>query len=137
MIGDCESVSAHEPLPSLIGAHHSAKHENFSGIATNCTDGNFLKRLRFQPYGGVPMIARIRELVDNFGGLSIDVMELPETSDLYSAGLKSQACVELMLGLEEAFEVEFPDELLTRSTFRSLASIAAAVSSLKEGAVAA
>jgi acyl carrier protein len=83
------------------------------------------------------MIARIRELVNSFGGLAIDVMELPETSDLYSAGLKSQACVELMLALEETFEIEFPDELLTRSTFRSLAAIASAVSSLKKDAVAA
>jgi acyl carrier protein len=35
-----------------------------------------------------------------------------------------------MLGLEEAFDVEFPDSMLTRKTFASLKAIAEAVDQL-------
>ena len=35
-----------------------------------------------------------------------------------------------MLALEEAFEIEFPDSMLSRKTFRSVASLAAAVDEL-------
>ena len=35
-----------------------------------------------------------------------------------------------MLGLEETFDVEFPDRMLQRKTFESIASIRAAVSEL-------
>ena len=36
-----------------------------------------------------------------------------------------------MLGLEDALGVEFPDDLLRKDTFRSIASIEAAVSGLR------
>ncbi len=38
-----------------------------------------------------------------------------------------------MVGIEEEFGVEFPDTLLTRATFGSIESVAAAVSSLVSG----
>ena len=42
-----------------------------------------------------------------------------------------------MLGLEETFDVEFPERMLNRRTFASIAAIAAAVSELVPNAVAA
>ena len=36
-----------------------------------------------------------------------------------------------MLALEDAFDVEFPDRMLKRSVFESIASISAAVAELK------
>jgi acyl carrier protein len=39
-----------------------------------------------------------------------------------------------MLGLEDAFDVEFPDRLLKRSVFESVASIAGAVEELQREA---
>ena len=44
---------------------------------------------------------------------------VPDVSaDLYAAGLRSFASVQLMLALEEAFEVEFPESLLNRQSFQ-------------------
>ncbi len=45
-------------------------------------------------------------------------------------GLDSMSAIELVLALEEAFEVRFPEEVLVRETFATLASLAAVVSSL-------
>jgi len=43
--------------------------------------------------------------------------------DLYSAGMTSHASVNLMLALENEFDVEFPDRMLRRSVFENVASI--------------
>jgi phosphopantetheine--protein transferase-like protein len=51
------------------------------------------------------------------------VSELADDADLYAAGMTSHASVNLMLGLENEFDVEFPDRLLRRSVFESVASI--------------
>jgi acyl carrier protein len=56
--------------------------------------------------------------------------QLSDTSDLYAAGLTSLATVGLMLALEEGFEIEFPDALLSRRTFTSIDSLVAAVETL-------
>lgn len=76
------------------------------------------------------MIEKIREIVGRHSGLAIDVTNLGENADLYEAGMTSFASVDLMLGLEEAFDVEFPDAMLTRKTFASLKAIADAVDKL-------
>lgn len=76
------------------------------------------------------MIDKIREIVARHSGLAIDVANIGESADLYEAGMTSFASVDLMLGLEEAFDVEFPDAMLTRKTFASLNAIAEAVTKL-------
>ncbi|MEZ2129969.1 MULTISPECIES: acyl carrier protein [unclassified Sinorhizobium] len=65
----------------------------------------------------------IRGLVAKFGGLSIDVGQIADDADLYATGLSSFASVQLMLALEEAFDIEFPDNLLNRKSFASIAAI--------------
>jgi len=65
----------------------------------------------------------IRGLVAKFGGLSIDVSQIADDADLYATGLSSFASVQLMLALEEAFDIEFPDNLLNRKSFASIAAI--------------
>jgi acyl carrier protein len=82
------------------------------------------------------MFEQIRDLVLAHAGLPAGV-ELQDDTDLYRAGMKSFSSVQLMLALEEAFEIEFPEEMLNRGTFRSLASIHRAVSSLAPGSLAA
>jgi acyl carrier protein len=52
---------------------------------------------------------------------------LADTDDLYDAGMSSLASVNLMLALEDAYEVEFPERMLRRSTFASVAAIRDAV----------
>ncbi len=75
---------------------------------------------------------KVREIVSQHGRLSISVDQLTDTSDLYNAGLTSLATVGLMLALEEGFEIEFPDSMLSRKTFASIDSLAAAVEELAD-----
>ncbi|MFG3438808.1 acyl carrier protein [Nonomuraea sp. NPDC047897] len=51
-------------------------------------------------------------------------------ADLWELGMESLAMVGVMVAVEDEFGVEFPDALLTRETFRSLAAITDAVLSL-------
>lgn len=65
--------------------------------------------------------SRIRAVLARVGRLTVPIDRLGRTSDLFDAGLTSQAAVEVVFDLEDAFGVELPDEALTR---RSLATIA-------------
>ena len=58
-----------------------------------------------------------------------DISTLPRDGDLYRAGLTSHASVNVMLALEDA-DIGFPDALLKKSTFESIAAIAAALDSV-------
>lgn len=72
----------------------------------------------------------IRALLAKLGGLPTAVDTLADDADLYAAGLSSFASVQLMLGLEEAFDMEFPDHLLNRKSFASIAAIEATVATI-------
>lgn len=72
----------------------------------------------------------IRALLTKLGGLPTAVDTLADDADLYAAGLSSFASVQLMLGLEEAFDMEFPDHLLNRKSFASIAAIEATVATI-------
>jgi acyl carrier protein len=67
--------------------------------------------------------AAVREIVKDHGRLAVDVETLPDDASLYEAGMTSHASVNVMLALEDAFDVEFPDEMLKRSVFESVAAI--------------
>jgi len=73
---------------------------------------------------------RVREIVVAHTRLAVDVAALADEDDLYSAGLTSHASVNLMLALEDAFDIEFPERLLRRQTFESIAAISAAIDQL-------
>ncbi len=73
---------------------------------------------------------RIRAVLAQHGRLAQDAGTLPDFADLYQAGLTSHASVNVMLGLESAFDIEFPDQMLTRSVFSSVAAIRGALSQL-------
>lgn len=74
----------------------------------------------------------IRKLLARLGSLSQSIETLADDADLYAAGLSSFASVQLMLGLEEAFDVEFPDHLLNRKSFASISAIEAALGTILE-----
>ena len=76
------------------------------------------------------MKAKIRSLLERLGEFPATADALADGADLHAAGLSSYGTVELMVAIEEEFGVEFPDTLLTRATFGSIESVAAAVSSL-------
>lgn len=83
------------------------------------------------------MKQKIREILVKHGGLPVPVDQVADDADLYAAGLSSFASVQVMLGIEEAFDVEFPDNLLNRKSFQSVDAITRAVSSLVGNAEAA
>ena len=72
----------------------------------------------------------IRAILREHGRLAEDVATLSDQSDLFQAGLSSHASVTLMLALEEYFDVEFPERMLHRRTFASIASIRACLEEL-------
>ena len=74
---------------------------------------------------------RIRAVLARHGKLAQDVAGLTDEADLYQAGMTSHASVNVMLALEGEFDIEFPDHLLTRAVFASIAAIRAAVDELQ------
>jgi acyl carrier protein len=72
----------------------------------------------------------VRQIIREHGRLAVDVDALGDDSDLYEAGMTSHASVNLMLALEGAFDVEFPDALLRRNVFESVSAISDALRSL-------
>ena len=87
-----------------------------------------------QSEAGVPEVGdltAIRAILKQHGRLSVDPAALTEHSDLYFAGLTSLATVNVMLALENHFDIEFPDSMLSRKTFASLEAIAEAVAELR------
>ena len=77
------------------------------------------------------MEGKIRQILKDHARLSTDVSTLAFDADLYQAGMTSHASVNVMLALEGDFDVEFPDRMLKRSVFESIASIQNAISELK------
>ncbi|MEW5755210.1 MAG: acyl carrier protein [Pseudomonadota bacterium] len=73
---------------------------------------------------------KVREILAQHGRLSVPVSELADDADLYNAGLTSLATVSLMLALEDQFNIEIPDNRLSRKTFESIAAIAEVVEEL-------
>ena len=75
---------------------------------------------------------QIRPLIAEHARLRVDATQLPEDADLYEAGLTSLSTVNLMLALEEHFNVEFSDRMLGRKTFSSIRSLDDAISELRQ-----
>jgi acyl carrier protein len=76
------------------------------------------------------MEERIWAVIKQHARLPVDVSTLTDDSDLYVAGMTSHASVNVMLGLEDEFDIEFPDSMLKRSVFATVSAITAAVSEL-------
>lgn len=76
------------------------------------------------------MIDQIREVLRQHAKLAVDVATLKPESDLYEAGLTSHATVNLMVALEDQFGVEFPERMMRRRSFESIAAIEGALSQL-------
>jgi acyl carrier protein len=82
------------------------------------------------------MTDEIRQIVADNGKLPVDVATLTEEDDLFDAGMTSHANVNVMLALEDVYDVEFPEELLRRSTFQTLAAIRDTIEMLLEESAA-
>jgi len=72
----------------------------------------------------------IRRVLRDHGRLGVDPDQLSPDADLYQSGMTSHASVNVMLALEGAFDVEFPDHMLNRNVFRTIHSIENALGEL-------
>jgi len=72
----------------------------------------------------------IRDLLVKHGSLPVAVGDIADGADLYDAGLSSFASVQVMLALEDEFDIEFPEHLLNRKSFSSVDAIDAALTEI-------
>ena len=72
----------------------------------------------------------IRGVLDAHAKLRGPAAGLDDGDDLYAAGMTSHASVNVMLALEDEFDVEFPEAMLRKKTFESVAAIAGALDQL-------
>ena len=74
--------------------------------------------------------SEVREVIRAHARLPIEIDELADDADLFRAGMTSHASVSVMLALEDSFDLEFPDRMLTRQMFESVSSMRAAIAEL-------
>ena len=70
---------------------------------------------------------QIRQVLADHARLPVDVEAVSDGADLFQAGMTSHASVNVMLALEDSFDIEFPDSMLRRSVFESIDAIADAI----------
>jgi acyl carrier protein len=75
-------------------------------------------------------VGEIRRVIAEHGRLAVVLDSVGNETDLFSAGMTSHASVNVLLALEAAFDVEFPDRMLKRSVFESIDAIADAIDEL-------
>jgi acyl carrier protein len=83
------------------------------------------------------MKTALRRMLRESARLNVPLDSLADDADLYAAGLSSLATVHLMLEMEDEFDVDIPDYMLTRGLFSSIDSMAAAMTELRQAKSAA
>jgi acyl carrier protein len=76
----------------------------------------------------------VRQMIDQHARLPVAARDLSTNSDLYEIGLTSFAAVQVMLALEEALGIQFPEHMLRRGAFSSIGSIVACLRQLERKA---
>lgn len=74
--------------------------------------------------------AGIREILAEHARLAVEAGALDDDTDLYASGMTSHASVTVMLACEDAWDIEFPQQMLKKSTFGSVGSIRTALDQL-------
>jgi acyl carrier protein len=75
----------------------------------------------------------IRSILVENARLAVDIDSITDDTDLFGAGMTSHASVNVMLAVEDAFGIEFPERMLKKSTFESVSAIRAGVLEMTEG----
>lgn len=78
------------------------------------------------------MHAIIRDILATHGKMGVDPHTVDTGADLYELGLTSHATVNIMLALEDEFDIEFPDSALKKATFASVDNLEKVVVGLTE-----
>ncbi len=72
-------------------------------------------------------IVEIRSIVIKEAKLSLDALQISDSMDLDDAGMTSLARMNVILALEDHFQITFPDEMMTRDNFASIAAVSKTV----------
>ncbi len=78
----------------------------------------------------------VRDTLKSVAALSETADTLGEDDNLFDKGLDSFGSVQLMLALEERYDIEFPDTLLNRLSFSTIRIIAETVNRILVSAAA-
>jgi acyl carrier protein len=73
----------------------------------------------------------LKNIICTLLGPRIDPSDVTPETNLAQIGVDSLLLVELLITVEESFEVEFPDDLLVPETFETPASLWNVVTSLR------
>ena len=73
---------------------------------------------------------QIRQVLTESGRLAVPTGSLDSEADLFTVGLDSLAIVNVLMSLEERFDIELPDELLSRRSFSNIAMIEEIITNL-------
>ncbi|WP_445487823.1 acyl carrier protein [Rhodopseudomonas sp. RCAM05734] len=73
---------------------------------------------------------RVRAIVGSMNIVPVPVDGLSDEDNLFDAGMTSFGSVQPMLAIEEEFDIEFPNSLLTRKTFATFGGLISAVDQL-------
>ncbi|MBE7204804.1 MAG: acyl carrier protein [Parafilimonas terrae] len=65
----------------------------------------------------------IRTILARHGTLASTIGQISDDASLFDNGLDSFGAVQVMMDLEEHFEIEFPEHMLNRDTFSTVRSI--------------
>lgn len=79
----------------------------------------------------IRQVERIRQVLRDHAQLPVDVDSIDKGTDLFDAGMDSHVSINVMLALEATFDIEFPEAMLERSVFESIAALDAAVRELR------
>lgn len=77
------------------------------------------------------MDEEIRQVLAKHSRIPADMSSISDEDDLFAAGMTSHANINVMLALEDRFDIEFPETMLRRSTFESIGSIKEAIAALQ------
>lgn len=118
-------------MSSLIQLSHARREARpHRGSNPSCTLLLSLRAANFPYERAMSQRSAIRDILRQHARLATEVEALSDDADLFNAGLTSHATVNLMVALEDHFEVEFPERLLRRRSFESVSAIAAAITEL-------
>ncbi|MEM7432264.1 MAG: acyl carrier protein [Pseudomonadota bacterium] len=72
----------------------------------------------------------VRQILSEHGKLPVEIDTIADDGNLFDAGLTSLTTVNVMLAIEDHFDVEFDDNMLSRATFQSVQALATAIQTL-------
>lgn len=128
MPAGCTLTAGYWAFPSRIFSSESSCLWRAYNCAQHIPEQEFAFRKKLRKI--IMSKEQIRQVLKEHGKFSVNMDVLAEDADLYEAGMTSHASVNVMLALEDAFDLEFPDRMLKRSVFESINAIHAAIEEL-------